>query len=237
MAETITVQVVESCRCGDEILMVRFERPNGYSFRAGQWFRLTLDTELGVESRTFSHASTPADDWIELTTRLSDSAFKRTLQRLSPGDSAGLGPSGGRLTLAEDADFVAFLAGGVGIAPLRSMLRDAAQRGRQFRDAVLFYGNRDDTCEPYLSEFEAMAEQGVRVVRVLERAPTGWEGETGFITGDIVSRYAQPLDGRQFFIAGPPPMVSAMDSLLDELGVDADLRHEETFGTPSLPHR
>ncbi|HET6352049.1 MAG TPA: FAD-dependent oxidoreductase [Coriobacteriia bacterium] len=222
------VQRIEEC--GADIVTVRLEQPEGYEFRAGQWFRLTLLTAQGPDTRTLSHASSPHDGWIELTTRRSDSAFKQALFTLAEGDIVEVTAAGGRFTLPEGDTFAA-LIGGIGITPIHSMLRTAVAEGRAFGDGLLVYGNRDTTCEPYLAEFEAMGRNGVRVVRVLEHPPEEWTGERGFISADIVSRHLGTDDGRPFVVSGPPVMVNAMAAVLDVMGIDQARRHMEPFGS------
>lgn len=234
MLETFPTSVIDLSPCGPDVVTLRLERPAGYEFKAAQWFRLTLTTEEGEQTKTFTHASAPGDGWLELTTRLSGSAFKNVVAALTPGDEVTVSAAGGRLALPQGTSRVAFLVGGVGITPAHSILRDRAQRGEGFEDAVLFYGNRDEACMPYLSEFLAMGDLGVRVVSVLEHAPETWPGERGFITADVVRRHLDD-DGRPFLVAGPPVMVVSMELVLDALGVDSDRRIIERFGTSAQP--
>jgi len=224
------VELLAKEPCGDDILISRFSRPEGYSFRAGQWFRLFLETAEGETGQTFSLCSTPADSVLEMTTRLSGSAFKNALAALEPGATVEVSGPGGRLAIPEAARTIAFLVGGVGITPVRSMLRDACQSGRVFEDAVLFYGNREEGCAPFAEEFSAMGDIGVRLVLCFERAGEGWQGERGFITAETVRRHVDPLDGRPFLVAGPPVMVEVMERVLDELGVGDSSRIVEHFG-------
>lgn len=220
-------------QCGTDIVTFRFERPDGYSFKAGQWFTLQLETDEGPESHTFSHSTAPGDDYLELTTRISPSAYKQALDALLPGTMVHINGPGGRLSVADGVTRVAFLAGGVGVTPIRSILRDAAARGRRFDDALLLYGNRDASCVPFLSEFEAMSELGVRVVVVYERPTPEWPGESGFITADIVRRHLDISDGRQIYVTGPPVMVSAIENVLDQLDVEEGRRRIERFTSPA----
>lgn len=226
-------RLVRSTVCGGDVATFSFEKPSGYAYAAGQWLRLTLDTAEGSQTKTLTHSSAPADESIEVTTRLSDSAFKRTLNALQVGDAVVFAGPGGRLSIPPDAERIAFLAGGVGITPARSLLRDAVLTGRAFDDALVVYGNRDPGCVPFLAELEAMGGSGVRVVPVYEQPPVGWAGERGFITAETVARHVNPGDGRVFYVSGPPVMVDAMETVLDELGVDAGRRVVERFG-PAL---
>jgi ferredoxin-NADP reductase len=236
MSSEYEVEYLGGEMCGAEILSARFSRPAGFVFKPGQWLILALGDSAERLATTFTICSAPADDYLEITTRLSGSAFKNALLRLQPGDRALVTGPGGRLTLPADATRVAFLVGGVGVTPVRSMLRDAVVRGRVFVDALLLYGNRDASCVPFGTEFEAMADNGVRMVLCYERPPSGWSGASGFITAEMVGRYIAPEEQqRPFVVAGPPVMVEAMERVLDELEVLPGYRIIESFGPKVVP--
>lgn len=232
MSEKHQIALIDRSDCGSDVVMMRFERPAGFDFVAGQWLRLKLGTDEGEVATTFTISSAPGDGWLEIATRLSSSAFKRALDSMRPGQTAGMVGPGGKMSLPE-GDRVAFLVGGVGVTPARSMLRDAQQRGRRFEDALVVYGNRDPSCAPYLPEFEAMGAIGVRVVPVYQYVGADWPGEHGFITAELVRRYTDPNDGRPYIVAGPPAMVSVMSRVLDDLGIAQDRRLIEWFGAPA----
>jgi len=221
--------------CGEDILTLRFSRPEGYEFRAGQWFTLTIETAEGSETKTFSHCSAPADAYLETTTRLSSSAYKKALAHMLPGSRAHIAGPGGHLTLAPDTDRVCFLVGGTGITPVRSILRDAMHHDRVFSDALLLYGSRDENCVPFAEEFARMSSHGVRLELCFENPPVGWAGETGFVSAEIVRRHLDGVRTTPFFVAGPPLMVAAMERVLDELGVPTAHRHIERFGPSTHP--
>jgi len=216
--------------CG-EIATLTLARPDGFEFHSAQWLRLTLETSEGPVTKTFTIASAPADDWLEVTTRLSGSPFKTALARLTAGFEVEISGPGGRVSLPAHVREVVFLAGGVGITPVRSMLRDALNAGRTFSDALILYGNRDPSCVAYAEELAAMKPAGVRVVDVFEVAPEGWDGPRGFITAATVLQSVDPSGDRLFYVTGPPVMVGAMERVLDEVGVPVDRRVVESFGS------
>ena len=217
-------------RCPD-VLSVRFERPVGYAFSAGQYLMLTLQTAKGSETKPFSHSSATGDPHLEITTRLSGSTFKTALSALAPGDHVRITGPAGRLTLPAEERRVAFLVGGVGITPVISMLR--SRDSVSAPETVLFYGNREPACIPFVDEIDALAGEHLSVVHVVEVAAEEWQGERGFITPGIVRAHIEPSDGWLFVVAGPPVMVSAMEAILNALDIPASRAMIERFGPPA----
>jgi ferredoxin-NADP reductase len=214
----------------DRITGFRFGKPAGYEFSAGQYFRLTLETRDGAETKPFSHANAPADPFIELATRMSGSAFKDALGALVRGDEVTVQGPYGSLIVPDGVTKAVFLVGGVGITPVRSIVRDAEQRGTGLRVRI-FYGNHDQLCIPYSGEFAEYQRKDRRfeIVDVLEDPLPGWIGERGVIAPELVRRFIDPLDGWHYFMSGPPAMVSAMQRVTDGLSVPEERLSLERF--------
>jgi predicted ferric reductase len=131
---------------------------------------------------------------------------------------------------APDAWGYAFVAGGVGIAPIMSMLRTLADRGDR-RPLVLFYGNRVWERIAFREELEILSTRlDLRVVHVLLEPPADWTGERGFITEDVLMRHL-PLERHRFhcFLCGPTPMATGAERALATLGLPAAHVHSEIF--------
>jgi ferredoxin-NADP reductase len=224
------VRLVESERCEDT-LTLRFERPAGYGFSAGQYFMLGIETEAGREAKPFSHASSPRDELLEMTTRMSGSTFKRALELAEPNSFVARirGPAGRFGLSAEDPGSPVFLAGGVGITPVMSILRDAAQREGML-GASLIYGNATEHCIPYRDEIGSFEGGLVRSTLVIEHAGEEWEGPSGFITAETVRGCVPDVDQHCYYVTGPPVMVVAMEAVLDDLGIEKTRRRVERFG-------
>ena len=207
-----------------------FERPAAGGFSAGQHFALTLETAEGEQTKHFSHCDAPADEHARLTTRLTGSPFKRALEALKPGDPVGVDGPFGTLTVGEQVKKAVFLVGGVGITPARSIVRDSVQRHTGLTSLV-FDGNLDERCIPFLEEFRGYEadDPRIRFVHVLERPSAAWTGERGYITAELVTRHCDPLDGWHWFIAGPPAMTEAMEGVIVALELPADRISREPF--------
>jgi len=208
----------------------RFDKPAGYTFTPGQFMSVSLGTREGEQTKHFTHDQAPADPYLELTTRLTGSAFKDALLALMPGQTVRIAGPRGRMTLPPDAHKAAFLVGGVGITPARSIIRDAMQRHTGL-EVALFYGNLDEGSIPFGEEFDgyAAAHPEMLVVHVLEKPAAGWTGERGFITAEIVRRHVDPLDGWHWVVTGPPGMITAMGRVVADLAIPGDRVSTESF--------
>jgi ferredoxin-NADP reductase len=229
-AADYAVAYLDTSPCGEGVASFRFSKPDGYTFSPGQFLTLTLNTRDGVVSKHFSHADAPGDPAIEVTTRLSGSAFKDALCDLKPGTTVHINAPKGRLGVPEGETAVGFLAGGVGITPAHSIIRDAVAQ-RTGLDIVLFYGNRDETCVPYGEEFRGYAASVPRFlyVEALDHPGPGWSGESGFISAELVHRHLADASRRHWIVAGPPPMVDAMRRVTAVLGLSPQSVAFEVF--------
>jgi predicted ferric reductase len=156
----------------------------------------------------------------------------QVVPNMQPGDRIWVDGPYGVFTLDRmQGPGYAFLAGGVGITPLRSMLVTMAER-EDVRPVVLFYGGRRAEDLTFHDELLALQKRmNLKVVYVVENPPPGWEGETGFISADVLRKHLPPKQYRrwQYFICGPAPMMDAMEKLLPAQGVPLEKIHTERF--------
>jgi len=217
-----------------------FDKPEGFSFEAGQNALFTLvdppETDAEGPSRPFTFASAPHEPEIMIATRMRDTAFKRALKTASPGLRVEMeGPSGVMVLHEETERPAVFLAGGIGITPFLSMARHAAKHALPHR-IFLFYSNRRPEDAAFLAELQRLqdANPNYRLIATMaepEKSSVPWKGETGFIRRDMLERHLPDLLSPVYYFAGPPAMAMGMQSMLQELGVsENDMRSEEFYG-------
>jgi predicted ferric reductase len=210
--------------------------PAGTAFRfdPGQfaWFAFGRSPfSLTQHPFSFSSSSERAERGeVEIAVRaLGD--FTSRVHELEPGTTVYVdGPHGVFSMDQDEGPGFGFIAGGVGVTGLLSMLRTMADRDDP-RPALLVYANRDWEGVAFREELERLeGEMDLTVVHVLERPPDGWTGETGYVTADLLARHLPPRYRRfQFFICGPGPMMDAAEAALTALGVPAERIHTERF--------
>lgn len=217
-----------------------FEKPNGFSFKPGQAIDVILikppATDAQSARHTFSIVSAPFQDELVVATRMRDSAFKRAFKSLPVGSPAKLEGPFGSLTLHNNRSRPAvFIAGGIGITPFMSILRQAAKDQLPQR-LLLLYSNRRPEDAAFLSELKQLEQQNKKfrllaTMTEMGKSSRSWEGETGLINEDLVKRVAVDLHAPIYYLAGPPAMVEAMRETLNQANInDDDIRSEEFFG-------
>lgn len=218
----------------------RFEKPEEFVYVAGQSIDLTLidppETDAEGNTRAFTLASSPDDEYLAITTRMRDTAFKRTLKVMAPGTPMKLEGPFGELILPEQADRpIVFLAGGIGITPFYSMARYSAAHALPHR-ITLFYSNRRPEDAAFLDEFLRIPEENpnfafVGTMTEMEKSSKSWDGERGFIDYEMLKRHLGDAGHAIYYLAGPAGMVAALRKMLNESEVSNDnIRTEEFAG-------
>lgn len=125
-----------------------------------------------------------------------------------------------------------FIAGGIGITPMMSMLRTLKDRDDK-RPLLLIYANNRWEDITFREEIEILQKNlNLEVVHVLFDPPEGWQGERGFITAEVLDKYLpmeRTLNVYEIFICGPPPMMDAVEKTLPTLGIPLGDFHSERF--------
>src|ERR1700704_3287153 len=188
-----------------------FAKSEGFKFQAGQSMNVSLidppETDAKGNSRTFSIVSAPHENELMIATRMRDTAFKRVLKSMPPAGRVGLRGPAGMFTLdPADARPGVFLAGGIGVTPFASMLRDAAH-SRLGRDLWLFYLNRRPQDATFLGELRGLPKPHSRCHFVgtmveMDKSSRPWSGETGFLDRAMLERHLKGLAASVYYAAG-----------------------------------
>ena len=217
-----------------------FAKPADFQFQAGQSMDLTLlnppETDAEGNSRAFSIASAPFDNDLVIATRMRDTAFKRVLSKASPGLQVKIDHPGGSFVLHRKSEKPAvFLAGGIGITPFLSIIRQAGH-DKSPHHMYLFYSNRRPEDAAFLDLLSEETKgtpnfQLIATMTKMDQSHREWAGAIGSINKDMLAKHLPTLQGPIYYLAGPPAMVGAMRRMLIEAGADEDdIRAEEFAG-------
>jgi CDP-4-dehydro-6-deoxyglucose reductase len=216
-----------------DILAIRLELENrpAFKFAAGQYLQLTV---AGAPARSYSMASLPGEELVEIHVRLVPGGRASTVIHNStkPGDLVQVeGPSGSAyLREAHEGPMIA-IAGGSGLAPIKSIVGQALEVGKN--EAVHVYFGARTPKDLYLMDYFKTLERrhsNLRFIPVLslERA----EGcRDGYVANAIAQDWKE-LTEIKAYVAGPPAMVDAVGAVLTRRGVATADIHADVFFTP-----
>jgi len=199
----------------DEVGNVRtfvFEA-GGATWQAGQYQTYELpqieSQDEDAKKRFFTIAAAPSEGEFHISTRVSDSVFKQTLNSLQPGDTIEAHDIEGDF-LWEDDRPVVLVAGGIGVTPYRSMLVERAATGKTLSAHLLYFG-RDENFA-FRQEFDRLVAEHpeLRIDYIV--------GEP--ITADAIVAHAPESSEQTVYLSGPEAMVDTIGDELKARGVD-----------------
>lgn len=234
----LTIKLKKKEEVADDTFAFHWEVPEDFTFKAGQFADFTLidppETDEEGNTRAFSFVHSPSENEVVTTTRIRDSAFKKTLHNLKEGTEVEFdGPNGGFTLHKTESTPAVFVIGGIGITPVRSMIAEALKKDTD-HDITLLFSNKTPKDAPFLKEFEQMAKDhdNFKFVPVMTRTSKDeWDGESGHIDEDMLKRHVSEVEKPIYYLSGPADMVQAMQEMLVQAGANEDnIRLEEFSG-------
>jgi naphthalene 1,2-dioxygenase ferredoxin reductase component len=202
------------------------------AFSAGQYARLTFP---GAPPRDYSMANWPDDPELEFHVRrvAGGAATERIHGRVRVGDPVRVeGPFGSAYLREKHAGPILCIAGGSGLAPIKSIVETALARGLK-QPIHLYFGVRAERDLYLTNHFEGLEARHTNVTftPILSEAPPQRAWRTGLVT-DAVAQDLKDLDGWKAYVAGPPAMVEAAMEMTRTRGLRPEDLHADIFFTP-----
>jgi sulfhydrogenase subunit gamma (sulfur reductase) len=195
------------------------ELRKNFTFKAGQFAEYGV---FGEGECTFCIASSPTrPEYIECSFKLAGKVTS-ALRRLEINDTIGFrGPYGNCFPIEEmKGKNLVFIAGGIGLAPVRCLIQNVLDRRSEFKDITIIYGARSVSDLVYKNEIEEWkARTDIKTVITVD--PNGetpdWKGEIGFVP-TIVEKTNPDSKNTVAIVCGPPVMIKFTTPVLEKLG-------------------
>ncbi len=210
---------------------------SNFSYEAGQYCDFTLinppTTDDEGNTRAFSLVSSPNDKGIvAITTRMRHSAFKNNLKAMSLGTEVKVTGPIGNFTLPENTKQpLVFLAGGIGITPMHSMIAWATEEKTEHK-IQLFYSNHSLDQAPFLDDVKTWQDQNTHFMPIVVLTDDD-HADGNFVHQridiNLIKQYVADITLPKYYTSGPDSFVSAMKALLTENGVSKDNVLAEEF--------
>lgn len=214
-------------------LVIAPDRHQGINFQPGQFVWLTMyNSPFSMKEHPFSISSCPEQKGELHFTIKELGDFSRRIKDARIGQEVYIeGPYGSfSIDRHPSKSGYVFIAGGIGIAPVRSMLCSLAEREDK-RSHILFFAGSTLEKLTFFEELNKLKNRlDLHTVFLLEDPPADWQGESGMLSPDILKLH---LPGHfrelEYFICGPVPMIQLAEKELHKLGVPLHHLHSELF--------
>lgn len=193
-----------------------------YSFQPGQYMHITFLAPRFWYSHPFSFSQAPNGEHLRLSIK-SSGDFTSTIHTVPAGTRVIIdGPFGVFTEKKAQKEKFLFIAGGIGITPIRSLIESLSKKGR---DMILLYGNKTEKDIAFKKELENFK---VTMHHVLSDT-TNTQFERGFIDQEKIMRLAPDFMEREIYVCGPPVMMKGIVKTLLSMGVPRAQLHYEKF--------
>ena len=217
------LRLIEKEHLVDNVWAFRFKPSEPLAYTAGQYVRVELphdNPDKEGTMRWFTNSAAPYEGIMQITTRVTDSTFKQALSKLEPGNEL-------QVIEAPEGDFVwqdsamplVFVAGGIGVTPFRSILRQRAHNGLPLA-ITLVYGSRT-TDVPFKDELTQWSQKDPQLkVHYAVGEP---------LTAESLIKLVPNLNLSLVYLSGPEPMVEALGSDLKKHGLPENQLKQDFF--------
>ena len=219
MIQTFIVSVIETKQETPTVRSVKLEKQN-FDFKPGQYAMMELDTGDDENIHPLSIASSPTENFLLFSTKISESPFKKKYCELKFGDKVKIKGPMGVFVLREDAKNITFLGGGIGITPFRDMIKYATDRNLPIKLTLIYCSrNPDEIC--YKDEWGILENQNknLKIINTISDDTSNWNGRKGRIDEKTIKEFSDDLSSTLFYICGPPGMVDSLSQLLKSMNV------------------
>ncbi len=210
------------------------------SFSAGQYVGVKIETPAGSYDhiRQYSLSAAPGEDFYRITVKgeANNAQFpgqvSNYLHTLKVGDIVFLQPPTGEFVLQDNDRSITFIAGGVGITPLMSMLLSKIKNGDKLEHVRFIQCCRDADHHVMKNTLETLAQRHGFTYKVAYELSEGADHK-GYLTKQTLSQWLPDLNADVYF-CGPRPFMGALNEMLQAIGFEESQLHHEVFG-PTTP--
>jgi len=204
-----TIPLLKMEHLENEYYCFDFKKPEGFSFVEGQFgvFGIVGKEIEGRKLRAFSIASTSDEEVIKMATRIIEapSSYKEKLLALQPGELVTMNAPRGEFVLDLSRDAI-FIAGGIGITPIRSMILSKSRNVKTRKDVLIY--SELQASYPFKEELENLSNLEIHYAADIEPTQKA-----------IIEVAAMHLNDAYYYLSGSPGFVKGLTGLLTEHGI------------------
>ena len=212
----------------DDIYTLTLKTKKKMNFKAGQFCFLRLDNHKLYARHPFSISSAPEEDILSFAIK-NTGRFTSAVSKLQVGDKINLDGSFGIFTAKRKLQDVVFIAGGIGITPFRSLLKNFSNLHRQGKH-VLIYCAKKEKDLVFRQDIENLPNIDLKTICILSEEKNDTADYLhGYLSKEILMEAIKDLQNPYFYICGPEPLKDSSVKIIKSLGISKERIIFESF--------
>ncbi len=212
-----------------DLLELRFEKPEGFVFDAGQFIQCHIPDGDSMVLRSYSLSSTPSDPYLELCVKLlPEGKASRLFAHMNVGDKLQFQGPQGRFTNLQNNVPLVCIATGAGMAPIMSLLRNEAEQKKNTSPIKLLFGVRSEADIFWTDRLDILTNThpNISSLLTLSQPTEQWRGQRGRVTTHASTT---AMSHAEYFLCGSIEMVKDVRQILTAAGIEMKKIHFEIF--------
>lgn len=225
----LKIKLKEKKQLAPQIFEFIFNKEGKLNFLPGMYMEWTINTKESDNrgNRRYVTIASSAKEDLSFIIKIPEKAsvWKRSIEIMPIGDTIYAGSLSGEFLLPNninEKDSFVFIAGGIGITPFISMIKDIIENNRKI-NINLFYISKDSTEFIYKELFDKAKAFGIETNYILsgsDKIPPNWQGLTGFLDEKIIKAKVNDFAKAKYYISGPNMMVHSYTNTLLHMGIN-----------------
>jgi len=217
----IVLKIKELREEAQDYLSIIFEKPRNFNYQPGDWMDIRFPTSEFPVGKTYSFVSSPTESDLLITFKKGVSKFKKALEIVRPGDTMLITQYGSNGFLLNKHSHSVFIAGGIGIAPFRSMIKETIDINEKVDITVIYLNRTDDF--PFRKELNIWNESSPYLK--IHYFVSGQEK----MSKEKIQEFIPDIIHTTNYVAGPPGMVNNISDMLLAIGVKKEDIKTDSF--------
>jgi ferredoxin-NADP reductase len=221
-----SVKLLKKHFVADNTFEMVFQKPTGFHFNSGQYVVLSLNnpetTYIDLPLRSLSITSHPDENVLRFAMRLSESSFNKSCSQMEIEDTVTIYGPMGNFILDKQYENIVFIAGGIGITPIVSLINELEKR-KHPGSVLLFYSNRNEVSAAYHVLFKNVSLTNFKYIPVYTQTQSR-------INGDLLIKELGNLLDFNYFLVGTSGFIKSLQQILITNGVNVSNIKKDDFG-------
>ncbi len=228
--QTFSTTLSKKIEIADNVLELRFEKPEGFDYEAGQFIQFHIPGAEKSTLRSYSLASVPSDSHLDFCVKILEGGIASTyFKNMKEGDQLDFRGPNGRFILSNETSAHLFVATGAGLAPIMGMIKEELENNMSKKPVDLLFGVRSEKDVFWTERLDELKKAHDNFSYTLCLSMPEDISSCNALEGRVTGHLPESFENVHTYLCGSSEMVMEVRKAAIERGADAKAIHFEIF--------